>query len=266
MKSYDLLVLVVFIPEGRPQQRILLLGGRLAKLSGNLVRVFASLDGGRRFLRQFGSRQNRPPVGGIIAASTAGGPAGGRVAAAIGATSRDRAVTAGRARTAKTLIRRRAYTASGDGFLLGAHDFVEVFQGFIEDALSLGYTARCTGAACTATGPVALLASGALGIAAESAVAGLLTTGLTGIAALATALFVSGPTFASRSTFAGFLTARLTGVTALTAAFFAAVTALHSVLSSAFLALAASTLTAGVLASGLTGIAALAVTVTILAL
>ena len=240
MKSYDLLVLVVFIPEGRPQQRILLLGGRLAKLAGDLVRVFASLDGGRRFLRQLGSRENRPPAGRIAATSTTRRPAGGSVAAAIGATAQDGSVSTGRARTAKALIRCRAYATSGDGLLFGTHDFVEVFQGFVEDALRFGHTARCTGAAFAATGPVALLASVARGIAAGSAVAGFLATGLTGVTALAAAL--------------------LAAVAALT-------TGLATFLSSTFLTLTASlTLAASVLTARLTRIAALTVTGSVLTL
>ena len=246
MKSYYLLVFIVFVPEGRPQQRILLLGGRLAKLAGNLVHVFASLDGGRRFFRQLGSRQNRPLAGGVIATSAAGGPAGEHVVAAIGATARYGSVSTGRACATKALIRCRAYAASGDGLLFGAHDFVEVFQGFVEYALSFGNAAGRTGAAGAAAGPVALLASGAIGIATESAVAGFLTTGLTRIAALTAALF------AARTTFTGFLTSRLARVTTLTTTFFAAVTALHSFLSSAVLALAASALAALALSTGLT--------------
>ena len=275
MKSYDLLVFVVFIPEGRPQQRILLLGGRLTKLPGNLVRVFASLDGGRRFFRQFGSRQNRPLAGGIVAASTAGGSAGGRVTAGIRATAEDGPVPARRAGTAEALIRCRAYTASGDGLLFGAHDFVEVFKGFVEDTFRLGYAARRTGAAGTAAGPVALLASGAPGIAAKSAIAGFRTAGLAGVAALAAALlapgatfasFLAAGTFASGATFSGFLATRLAGVATLTATVFAAVTTLHAVLASAFLALTARSAVAGLLTTGLTRVTALAVAAPILTL
>ena len=272
MKSYDLLVLVVFIPEGRPQQRILLLGGRLAKLASDLVRVFASLDGGWRFLRQFGSRQNRPLAGGVIAASAAGGPAGEHVAAAIGATAQYGSVSTGRACATKALIRCRAYAASGDGLLFGAHDFVEVFQGFVEDTLRIGYAACCTGTAFAAAGPGALLVSGARGIAPGPTLAGFLTTRLAGVATLTAAFFAAVTALhavlsravlalATSALAARVLTTRLAGVATLTAAFFAAVTALHAVLSSAVLALATSAL-----ATGLTGITALAVTVSILTL
>ena len=268
MKSYDLLVLVVFIPEGRPQQRILLLGGRLAKLAGNLVRVCASLDGGRRFFRQFGSRENRPPAGGVIATSAAGGPAGGRVAAAVGATAQDGSVATGRARTAEALIRRRAYAASGDGLLLGAHDFVEVFQGLVEYTLSFGYAARRTGTAGAAAGPVALLASGAIGIAALAAVAGFLTTGLTRISALAATVLAAvlalttGLGAVLSSTFltlaACALTSRLTGIATLTVT--------GSVLATGLTRITALTITGSVLTSRLTRISALTVTGSILAL
>ena len=152
---------------------------------------------------------------------------------------------------AEALIRRRAYAASGDGLLLGAHDFIEVFQGFVEGALCFRHTARRTTAACAAAGPNALLASIARGIAAESAVAGFLTTGLTGVTALTAAL--------------------LAAVAALT-------TCLGAILSSTFLTLAVSsltarltriatlTVTASVLATGLTRITALTVTGSVLTL
>ena len=268
MKSYDLPVLVVFIPEGRPQQRILLLGGRLAKLASDLVHVFASLDGGRRLIRKFGSRQNRPPAGRVTAAPAAGRPAGGHIAAAIGATAQDGPVATGRT-TAEALIRRRAYAASGDGLLLGAHDFIEVFQGFVEDALCFGHTARRTAAACAAAGPSALLASIARGIAAGSAVAGFLATGLTGVTALTAALLAAVAALTARlgaillsSTFltlaVSSLTARLTRIATLT------VTA--SVLTTGLTRIAALAVTGSVLTSRLTRIAALTVTGSVLTL
>ena len=236
MKSYDLLVLVVFIPEGRPQQRILLLGGRLAKLASDLVRVFASLDGGRRFLRQFGSRQDRPLAGRVIAASTAGRPAGGHVAAAIGATAQDGSVATGHAPTPEALIGGRAYTASGDSLLLRAHDFVEVFQGLVEDTFSLGGAAHRAAAAGAIAGPGALLSSGSLAIAFEPA-----ATSLTGIAALAAVAF--------RAVAAIALTARL-----------------DAVLAGTFRSLAANTLDTLSLTAGLTRIAALTVSGSVLTL
>ena len=268
MKSYDLLVLVVFIPEGRPQQRILLLGGRLAKLASDLVRVFASLDGGRRFLRQFGSRENRPPAGRVAATSTTGRPAGGCVAAAIGATAQDGSVAAGRARTAEALIRRRAYAASGDGLLLGAHDFIEVFQGFVEGALCFRHTASRTTAASAAVGPNALLAAIARGIAAGSAVAGFLATGLTGVTALTVALLAAvvalttGLAAILSSTFltlaASALTARLTRIATLTVT--------RSVLTTGLARITALTVAGSVLTARLTRITALTISGSVLTL
>ena len=253
MKSYDLLVLVVFIPEGRPQQRILLLGGRLAKLASDLVRVFASLDRGSRFLRQFGSRQDRAFAGRISAVTAAGRAAGGHITTAIGATAKDGPVSAGRA-PAKALIGGRADAASGHGLLLGAHDFVEVFQGFVEYAFRLGCAARGTAAAGAASRPGTLLPSATLGVAAGSTVAGFSTAGLARIATLTAVTFLA---LAASALTVLALTAGLTGITALTVS--------GSFLTGVFLTLAAA-LTVLALTASLTGITALAVTGTVLTL